>query len=51
MKNLRELYGMLIMERGIEYANKAIQTILSVEVRNRRMTLAESKRIFASLGK
>ena len=51
MKKLMKAYGQLVKLYGKDFAKESMQNILYHEVKNGRMTLAESKRIFASLGK
>ena len=51
MKKLREIFGTLVLNYGKEFAEDAIRDILYHEVKNRKMTVAESERIFASLEK
>lgn len=51
MKKLREIFGTMVSEYGREFAEDAIQNLLYHEVKSRRMTVSESKRIFASLRK
>lgn len=51
MKKLREIFGELVSEYGREFAVEAIQNLLYHEVKSRRMTVAESNRIFAEIRK
>ena len=51
MKKLREIFGALVSEYGRDFAEEAIQNLLYHEVKSRKMTVSESKRIFDSIRK